>query len=138
MSMFDSLRCVPILALVAATASPESAAVPHCAVRLNVTATVADPQGKAVLGAELWYVDTLGGVTEPTQAWLVGTSDANGALRADVCYVSELFYCAKRPTGTASLRFFVLKESYGAIRLDRKGWRRSARQGGLGSLRSGL
>jgi hypothetical protein len=119
-SMRDPLRFVPVLALIATTASTDSPAGEHCAVRLNVTANFADPQGTPVRGAELWYVDTLGGVTAPTQAWLVGTSDTNGALQADVCYMGELFYCAKRPTGIASIRFFVLKESYGATRLDRK------------------
>jgi len=118
--MPDPLRFAPLFVLAAATASANSPTVPHCAVRLNVTAAITDPAGKGVPGAELWYVDTLGGATAPTEAWLVGTSDANGVLAADVCYVSELFLCANRPTGTASLRWFVLKESYGAVRLDRK------------------
>lgn len=119
--MRHSLRLVPVLALLAATASPTSTAVPHCAIRLNVTASVTDPQGHPVPGAELWYVDTLGGaIAQPTQAWLVGTSDATGSIRADVCYASELFYCAKRPKGAASLRFFVLKERYGAVRIHRE------------------
>jgi hypothetical protein len=68
----------------------------------------------------LWYVDTLGGATEPTQASLIGASDATGSLRADVCYLSELFLCASRPKGVASLRWLVVNDAYGAVHVERK------------------
>ena len=108
------------LAFVSATAWANSPALPRCAVRLNLTASIKDPSGKGVQGAELWYVDTLGGATAPTQAWLVGSSDAGGSLHADVCYLDEVFYCAQRPAGAALLRFLVFKEGYGAKRLDQR------------------
>ena len=113
-----------LLAFVVALSSPaatwgNSAATPRCAVRLRVTAIVKDASGNGIAGAELWYVDTLGGAIGADNAWRVGSSDPRGNLQADVCYISELFYCANPPKGQATLRFFVLKEGYGALRVNR-------------------
>jgi hypothetical protein len=108
--------------LVIASATPgyaDSHALPRCAARLAITVQVADPSGHPVPGAELWYVDTLGGVVSPSDARLVGSTDDKGRLVADICYISELFYCARTPSGVASLRFMVLKDGFGVLRLER-------------------
>jgi hypothetical protein len=121
--MPERLRLITLAmlaALVSGTAWPNSPPLARCAVRLNLTANIKDPSGKGVRGAELWYVDTLGGATAPTYASLIGSSDVDGSLQADVCYVDEVFYCAQRPVGVQVLRFLVFKEGYGAKRLDQR------------------
>jgi hypothetical protein len=98
-------------------ASADTPVTSRCAIRLRVTATIKDVRGKAVVDAELWYVDTLGDTIDASYASRIGISDTRGHVGADVCFASELFYCANPPRGKPALRFFVLKEGYGALRL---------------------
>jgi hypothetical protein len=95
----------------------DSPVTSRCAIRLQVTATIKDVHGKAVAGAELWYVDTFGDALDESRASRIGSSDTGGRVGADVCFVSEVFYCATPPRGKPVLRFFVMKEGYGAVRL---------------------
>ena len=97
-----------------------SPAIPNCVARIQVTGTVSDLAGKPVNDAELWYVDTLGGLTAARYATHVATSDSEGRLNADVCYMSHLMYCAQRPKGQAAIRFLILKEGYGALKVNRR------------------
>ncbi len=90
---------------------------PNCAIRVRVEGQVIDSAGKPVVGAQLWHVDSLGGVVPAEQAWLVGVSDAKGNLDADVCYLGEVMYCAKQPTGAVGIEFFVLKDGLGVGRI---------------------
>ena len=118
--MREVLRSILLIALCSPSAWADSPANPRCAVRLNVTASVMDHVGKPVPGAEVWFVDTLGGSIDPMQASLVGSSGSDGVVRADVCYQSELFYCANPPRGTSKLRWFILKENYGVVKVERQ------------------
>lgn len=90
---------------------------PNCAIRVRVEGQVIDSAGKPVVGAQLWHVDSLGGVVPADQAWLVGASDAMGNLDVDVCYLGEIMYCAKPPTGAVGIEFFVLKDGLGVGRI---------------------
>jgi hypothetical protein len=104
--------------LMAAPGSADSPPPPRCAARVALTLVAKDSAGRAVPGAEVWYVDTLGGAVAPSQARLIRSTGAEGRLRGGVCYISELFYCAQAPRGTASLRFMVLKDGFGVLRLE--------------------
>jgi len=90
---------------------------PSCALRVRVEGQVKDSLGKPVVGAQLWHVDSLGGVIPADHAWLVGTSDAKGNLDVDVCYLGTVMYCAKQPTGAVGIEFFVLKDGLGVGRI---------------------
>ena len=112
------LMAFSVALLGAPSAFATSASVnPSCAIRVRVEGPVTDSFGKPVVGAQLWHVDSLGGVIPADQAWLVGTSDEKGNLDADVCYIGTVMYCAKKPTGAIGIEFFVLKDGLGVGRI---------------------
>jgi hypothetical protein len=91
---------------------------PRCAVRVALTLEVRDPGDRPVAGAEVWYVDTRDAAVAPSDARLIGTTDAQGRFKQDLCYMYELFYCAHAPNGMVSLRYMVLKDGFGVLRLE--------------------
>jgi len=104
--------------LMATPGFADSPPPPRCAARVALTLQVNDPAGRPVAGAEVWYVDTLGGAVAPSEARLIGSTDPQGRFKSDQCYITELFYCAEAPTGTVSLRYMVLKDGFGVLRLE--------------------
>ncbi len=90
-----------------------------CALMLRIEATIADPGGSPVEGAEVWVLDQLQPMPPTARASRFGVTDAHGQLSALDCYMGHSDFMFWSPEkDPVHLEFFVVRQGFGVERLS--------------------